>query len=738
MGAIIQNLRSLVRGSVLAWPGAVLAVATLRAGAASADEPSSRSAPPVQVSGVEVKAPGKVAPKRPAETVQGVVVTAPRKLALPLLTEPVMETPQTITLITEQMMQLAGLADLRDVLRLDPSVSQHADEDSGQGTNVQIRGFSARFDIYRDGQLDLGQYYRDPFDLDTVEVLTGPSSVLFGRGSTGGAINDVSKKPTLDPHTAATLTFGDEGLGRLTADLDAPLSPTSAVRIDGMAHYSGTAGRDEVYASRVGLSPVIGFGLGTPTEVTLGLMHQSQWGRPDYGMPWIDIGGPGGVSHPAAVSRSNYYGFKDDYSRVNADIATAGVRQDLAPGWTFNDQARYARYARSFRATEPSVGPIVAPGTPLDAITVTRTVRGLTSTESLLEDQADVSGRFQLWGVTHKLVIGGEAGRQTADPTTHSYSGVPGTNLISPGEATLFSGTVGVKSQASFTADTVGAYVGDTVEYGRVFELEGVVRVDRFAANFHNTVPKPVTLQATDVEPSYRAAFVYKPAPAGRIYVMYGTSFDPSAEGLALSATTADLAPEREHTVEAGIKWEFNRALLLLGAVFSTVQDNFREPSPTDPSLQTIAGTARSRGVEVEAQGRITPRWLVVAGYTYLDAKIVSSPNIDVGQPLQDAPRNSLRLFSAYDVTDRLTLGGGLDYASSRVPSSTPDSNGLRQEVPGYTTLSVLARYQVRPDLSLQLNVDNLLDKHYYDGLDDNHVNVGAGRSVHLTLAFWQ
>jgi len=718
-------------GSAMAAPAAVLAMAASGASATWAADP----APPTQVSGVDVEA-AEEAPKRAAGAVSGVVVTAPRKLALPLLTEPVMETPQTITLITEQMIQLGGLNDLRDVLRLDPNVSQHADEDSGQGDNLQIRGFSARFDLYRDGQLDLGQYYRDPFDLETVEVLTGPSSVLFGRGSTGGAINDVSKPPTLDGHAAGTLSAGDDDLARLTADVDAPLSPTSALRVDGMAHYSRTAGRDQVFTGRAGLSPVVGFGLGAPTEVTFGVMHQSQWGRPDYGVPWIDIGHPGDVSHPAAVGWSNYYGFKDDYSRVSADIATLAVKHELSEGWTFNDQARYAAYARSFRATEPGVGPIIAPGTPLNAVTVTRTVRGLSSTESLLEDQADLSGRFKLWGVTHKLVIGGEVGRQTSDPTTRSFSGAPGTNLVDPDETAQFSGTVTTKSRVNFTADTAGAYIGDTVEYGRLFEVEGVARIDQFDATFHNAVPQPVTLREDDIEPSFRAAFVFKPAPEGRIYVMWGTSFDPSAEGLSLSASTADLAPEREHTVEAGIKWDFSRVLLLSGAVFSTVQTNFREPSPTDPSLETIAGTARSQGVELLAQGRITRRWLVLAGYTYLDAKIISSPNADVGRPLQDAPRNSVRLFSAYDVTDKLTLGGALNYSSSRVPSSTPDPNGFWQQVPGYTTLSALARYQLGPNVSLQLNVDNLLDAHYYDGVDDNHVNVGAGRSAHLTLAF--
>ena len=173
---------------------------------------------------------------------------------------------------------------------------------------------------------------------------------------------------------------------------------------------------------------------------------------------------------------------------------------------------------------------------------------------------------------------------------------------------------------------------------------------------------------------------------------MWGTSFDPSAENLSLSASTADLAPERTSTIEAGIKWDFNRSLLVSADVFRTIQTNYRETSPTDPSLQTIAGTARSRGVEVEAQGRITPRWLVLAGYTYLQAQIIYSPDADIGRPLQDAPRNSVRLFSAYDITDKLMAGGGLNASSSRVPSSLPDPNGFWQQVPGFVTLSALVQ----------------------------------------------
>jgi catecholate siderophore receptor len=670
-----------------------------------------------------------------SQEVGPVVVVGQRRLDVPLLTQPVAQTPQSIDVIPAQVMQLDGLSDLRDVLRLDPSVSAHADEDSGQGTNVQIRGFSARFDIYRDGQLDLGQYYRDPFDLDSVEVLTGPSSVLFGRGSTGGAIDDVSKAPLSDPLQAGVLSAGTDGLARFTADINAPLSAIAAVRLNAMAYASGIAGRDLVDSRRLGISPSFSIGMGGPTELTVGFMHQSQWGRPDYGVPWIDFAGSP-VSHPAPVPWHDYYGFKDDYSHVNADIATASLRHDFGDGWVLSDQLRIAGYGRGYRITEPTINGVEAPGTLLSSITVARTVRGGSSREGIVEDQADLTGSFQTWGLKHSLAVSAQIGQQTSDPTVLGFSGVPGTNLIAPDETMLFSGTSKPKSIVRFTADTAAASLGDSISIGTRWEVDGSVRIDRFAANYQNAVPTPIALQHTDVQPSYRAALLYALTPDAHAYVMWGTSFDPSAESLSLSASTADLAPERNQTIETGLKWTPVPALLLSGALFRTIQFNSREPSPVDPTLTILAGTARSEGLELLAQGRVTQRWLVLAGYTYLDAKIIASPNNDVDQPLQDAPRNNLRLFSAYDLTSNLTIGGGLDYSSSRVPASVPDSNGFRQEAPGYTTLSALIRYRLTPHLSLQINADNLLNAHYYDGLDDNHVNVGAGRSVHFTLAF--
>ena len=661
------------------------------------------------------------------------VVDAKAPLTVPLLTQPIDATPQSITVIPAEVIQLGGLSDLRDVLRLDPSVSAHADEDSAQGTNVQIRGFSARFDIYRDGQLDPGGYYRDPFDLAAVEVPTGPSSVLFGRGSTGGAIDQVGKAPTSQGFEAAALSLGTDGLARLTADLDAPIGPAAALRVNAMGHSSGTAGRDEVYNRRLGVSPELAFGLGERTQLNLSLMHQTQWDRPDYGVPWIDIGVPGDVSHPAAVPWSNYYGFRDDYSHVSVDVATARLTTQLGKGWALHNALRYASYGQSFRIAEPGVPAIIAPGTPLSSLAVVRTERGGRSSQSILEDDADATKAFEMLGLAHTLVVGASLGRQTSDPTVLSFSGAPGTNLVDPDEDQLFSGVAKAKTIAHFTAATAAGYVGDVVTTGPwQLDLDG--RVDRFAAHYRNAVPTPVFFDHTDVAPTWRAVLVYAFTPTARAYVLAGTSFDPSAEGLSLSASTADLAPETTRTYEGGVKWDATPTLLVTGAVFDTTMFNAREPSPTEPSLDILAGTERVRGAEIEAQGRITPRWLMQGGYTYLDARVVASPNADAGQPLQNAPKHNLRLFTAYDVSDRLTIGGGYQYQSSRVPAPVLDANGFSQQVPGYWVASALIRYRIAPHAWLQLNADNFTGAHYYDGLDDNHVNVGAGRSLQATL----
>jgi catecholate siderophore receptor len=662
------------------------------------------------------------------------LVTGARTSDLPLLTQPIVSTPQTITTIPEEVIQLQAAPDLRDVLRNDPGVSPHADEDNAQGTNVQIRGFSARNDMYLDGQLDIGSYYRDAFNLEEVQVLTGPSSVLFGRGSTGGAIEQISKKPRLEEFADGTLSAGTDGLKRVTADVNVPLQQATAFRLAGMAQEAGIAGRDVVGTKRIGVAPSVSVGINSRTQVTISEFYQAQWDKPDYGVPWVDIGPTTNVSHPALVPPGNFYGFRSDYSDASVNVLTASLRSQLAENTSVRNQIRYGIYDQSYRDAEPGIGPIIAPGTPLSGITVTRTERGGRAHQSVLDDQLSLTATFRTLGVTHTFVAGAEAGRQVSEPTVLKYAGVPGTNLITPDENQAFSGTAKPSSIVHFVANTAALYATDTLQLGKHWDLNGAARLDRFAADYQNQVPSLVRFKHTDIKPSWRGAAIYKPIRDVSVYAMYGTSFDPSAEGLSLSASTAALAPERSHTVETGVKWDPNEHLLLSGALFRTVMVNLREPSPTDPTMQILAGTARSQGIELQAQGYVTGRWLVLAGFTYMDASILSSPDGDRGSQLQNAPRENLRLFSVFDLTNELTVGGGVNYSSSRVPGTVVDANGFRQEVAGYWSASALVRYRVAARINMQLNVDNIADKRFYDGLDNNHVNVSAGRAARLSL----
>lgn len=665
-----------------------------------------------------------------------VVFGARNTTGVPTLTQPILDTPQTITVIPKEIIELQGATDLRDVVRNDPSVQIHANEDSAQGTNLYIRGFSARYDTYLDGMLDIGSYFRDPFFLEQVNVLTGPSSVLFGRGSTGGVVEQVSKRPGADEFINGSMAIGTEPSERLTADINMPFGDDAAFRINGLLYNSDIAGRDVGGYQRFGVAPSVIFGLNSPTQVLVSLLHQSDWDTPDYGVPWIDLETPSHMSHPASVPWHNYYGFKSDYVRTSADIFTTTVTHELNDQITLRNEFRFASFGRNYRLTAPAIDqdkPFPA-DKPLGSVSVDRVQRGGFSQETLLDDQFGLTAKFETYGISHSLVFGGEVGRQTSDPTVLKYSGVPQTNLISPDINQLFAGTAVPKSIVSVDADTIAGYIVDTMQYGPL-EVNLAARIDRFAASYTNSVAPPTnSLGRVDVRPSFRGAVTYKATPDVSLYAVYSTSFDPSAEGLSLSASTASLSPERSRSVEAGVKWAVSDRLLLSADLFRTLMVNLREASPIDPTVQILAGNARSEGFEFLAQGHVTDQWSIIAGYTYLQATVISSPDADVGNRLQNAPKHSVRLWSAYDVMPELTLGGGIEYQSNRTPGTFADGVGYLQEVPGYWTASLLARYKINDLLAVQVNLDNLLDRRYYDGLDDNHVEVGSGRSARITF----
>lgn len=659
---------------------------------------------------------------------------------LPKYTEPLLDTPQSISVVEQRTIKDQGVTTLRDTVRNFAGISIAAGEGGAQGDNLTIRGFSARNDIFLDGMRDFGSYYRDPFNLDEVAVLRGPSSVTFGRGSTGGILNQETKAPGLTPFISGGLQVGTDKTRRATVDINRAIpgmGDTSAFRLNIMGNEGNVAGRDIAENRRFGIAPSVAFGLGTPTRLTLSYFHQNEDDIPDYGIPWLFNG-------PAPVNRRNYYGFKDgNFLRTYADAGTAKVEHDFNSAVSLRNQLRYANYTRAVQITESRAVAGVDLDTPLDQVELNRNQIAVRSNETSLDNQLDLTARAKTGPILHTFVVGGEAARETSSPVRFAYTGVPGTSLLNPDESQPFSGAAAVSSHVTTKANSVSAYALDTMKLGRHWEFTGGFRFDRFSVDYNQTIAPVSTFHRVDHMPSWRAAIVYKPVGRASIYASSGTSFNPSAESLSLSAGTANLPPEKNMTYEAGAKWEAVASRLTLRtAVFRTDKTNAREPDPNNPALNVLAGRQRVDGVEWEANGRISDRWEMLAGYAWLKARLTSSayyPN-SIGARLANVPQNTLTFWSTYHFPWRhIDAGAGGQFIDSRTASSTAPLDpitGLVKEAPSYWVFNAMARYPLGEHLDLQANAYNLANRYYYDQLHPGHIVPGAGRSALIGLNF--
>jgi catecholate siderophore receptor len=657
-------------------------------------------------------------------------------------TEPLLDTPHSISVVPRQTLEDQGATTLRDALRNVAGISLAAGEGGAQGDNLTLRGFTARNDIFLDGMRDFGSYYRDPFHIEQVEVLKGPESVLFGRGSTGGVVNQATKTPERTPFVNGSLSFGTDLTRRATLDVNEPvpaLGQGTAVRLNLMGHASEVAGRDVTENQRFGVAPSLTLGLGTSTRATFSYFHQSEDDIPDYGVPWLFNG-------PAPVERHYFYGFRDDYLRTSVDMGTVRLEHDLNENISLRDQLRYANYSRDFRITEPQAtttigGKPPSPSTPLETILVRRNEIAGHSTETFFQNQLDSTVRFDTSFIQHTMVGGLEVGRETSDPTRYAWSAVPTTRLLSPNIDQAFSGTSTVSSKVQTTATSLGLYALDTLKLTDQWHLSGGFRWDYFDAEYANAVTGQ-SFDRVDTMPSWRGTVVYKPRPNGSLYFAYGTSFNPSAETLALTAGNANLPPEENQTFELGTKWDLSsNRLSVRGALFRTEKTNARETNPANSAEVVLAGEQRVDGVELELTGRLTQDWRVMASYAYMKSEEVSSRFFPaaVGSPLANVPRQMLNFWTTYTLPWHLEIGGGVNYVASRTASSTVPFDpvtGLLKEVPAYWKMDALIKYRLNTHVELQLNLYNLTDNAYYDQIHPGHIVPGAGRSALLTANF--
>ena len=690
-----------------------------------------------------------------------VVVTGKRHgadNALSRLPKDLKDVPQSVVVLDKALLQSQGAASLADALRNVPGITLGGAEGGQIGNNINLNGFTARTDVFLDGFRDRGQYYRDTFALDQVEVLMGPSSMLFGRGSTGGAIHQVSKRPAPMPFMEAGLSGTTNGLVRGTADVNAPIDDHAALRIAAMGQQGAVSTRDKTTVSDYGVAPSFSLGMGAPTQLALTALLQRNHDRPDYGVPPLN-------GQPVMSGRDTIYGYSTD--RTNQDVVALGAeaKHDFSDHLSLRDQIQFNSVDTDAIETAPqgigTVGvhgytalvPAGISGLPLDQLWARLQSHDRVIHDTSIYDQLEAHADFATGPFAHELLVGAEFGHDSyknqALTRTGACNGValPAgytgcVPVLDPAYTASPVATEVAGNLASGKADTQGVYFNDVMTVIPTVKLVGGLRYDRFAASIANSINSANTpgntsfpaLSQTVTFTSSRAGLIWQPAKEQTYYFSYSTSFNPSLEQLtSTTGLTQPLPPETNESFEAGAKWDFLKGQLdLTAAGFQITQSNSRSQNPDN--TYTANGNIRVRGARLGVNGQITRRWQVFGGYTYLDAKIVKAiaPGT-LGMVPANTAKHTITAWTTYEFAPHWQLGGGAVYMSSRYLNNTD-----LVSVPGYVRWDATLAYR-QMHYEVRLNVFNLTDKHYYENLiqsDGGRAVPGTGRTAMLSLVF--
>ncbi|MDQ2183872.1 TonB-dependent siderophore receptor [Alcaligenaceae bacterium A4P071] len=666
----------------------------------------------------------------------------------PKFTAPLLDTPRSVIVVPEALMKDRGATSLQDVLRTTPGITFGAGEGGTPvGDRPFIRGYESSTDILVDGMRDFARTSHETFNLESVEVLKGPSSAYSGRGSTGGSINLVTKTPKQQNFVEIGAGIGTDDNYRTTADANWAFTDSTSFRLNLLRMGGDVPGRDHVEIDRWGVAPSLAFGMGTPTRVTLSYSHIENDDMPDLGMPFSNAARPG-RSTPIRVDRDLFYGRKNvDYRNNTSDTSTARIEHDLNDVFTVRNSTRYVKTLNDYLMTRPSfdnctaasVGPCATEGPGLQ---FTRDARARWRQSEAILNQTDIFGEFATGRIRHSVTAGFEISKETL--YSKSVTGFPGRDtdsFYSPNPNRNYASNIqrGPKTNDG-NIKSRAIYVFDTVKFSEQWEANAGLRYDNYRVT-NNTDDR------TDNLWNYQLGLVYKPLPNGSIYASYGTSSNPvgenlgqagGADGPAGGAAIRDLGPEKSRSIELGTKWDvMNDRLSLTAAVFETKKTDARTFDPITGDV-TLDGNNRVRGVEFGASGAITPRWNVWGGYSYLDPEVTSyrggaSAATDYsGKQIKFIAKQSVSLWTTYALTPAFTVGGGPTYVGKRFAN---DANTL--ELPSSWRYDAMAKYQVNKQFGLQLNVNNISNERIYDA---SHVGLFAlmapGRSAMLTATY--
>lgn len=681
-------------------------------------------------------------------------------------TQPLLDTPQTISVIKKEMLQEQGATSLVEALRNTPGITLQLGENgnTSAGDAFQMRGFSTQTSTYVDGVRDLGAISRDVFNLDQIEVVKGPSGSEAGRGAASGYINLVSKLPQSENSQEISASYNTAKHARLSADINQVINPNTAFRLNMMGQEGGVEGRDYIENNSYAIAPSLAFGLNTATRLYLYSQHIRQRNIPDGGIPTIGMQGfynsDSLLATAPKVNRENFYGHVNDYEDVDADMFTAKIESDLTDRLKLTNITRVGKTQMNRVLTGINTG---ANGLRTNGSSnpaeweVNRSRQGVDQENKILANQSTLNWSVKTGAVQHDVVAGMEflkeqqssklmatqmPGEATAD--------TPWANLYHPDRNQAMPALIYNGGYTDGETQTAAAYLFDTLKFGERFQLNGGVRVDYYETDYQGlTLPRGGNaLVATDLSThdtlfSWKLGAVYKPTLNSSIYAAYAKSLTPpGSTNFTLSESGNDAInaqPQETHHYELGSKWELLQGkLAVAAAAYRTENEN---QSTIDPISQLAVqeGKKRVDGVELSAVGQITDAWNISAGIAHMKVKQLnqrSSSSTTLSE--RWSPEWTASLWSTYDWAG-FKFGLGARYVDEQkrvVTDSTAPAN--MPNIPGYVVFDALAGYNFNKHASLNLNLYNLADKEYISTLNNGggRVVLGQPRSATLSLNY--
>jgi catecholate siderophore receptor len=639
--------------------------------------------------------------------------------------------PQSISIISESLIQDRAANTFKEAVRGMAGLTFNAGEGGRIGDNITLRGYSAAGDLYLDGLRDMAQYNRESFNLEQIEVLRGSASMLYGRGSTGGLINQVSKKPKKTDLGHFEASLGNWHHQRIQADINQALSGSIAVRINTM-YTNNQSFRDEVAEKRWGLAPSISWGMGTRDEWNASYYILHEENRPDYGIPYFD-------GKPLNIAPNTFYGLSSDYERNQTHIGTLSHTHKFSDTSEWHTTIRKAHYGRDVRATAPRI--IGSPEYITSTTLLNRQRQARGGTEHTWTIQSDYNKTLHTLGLQHELLTGIEyLNEQSTRWTNSSHLSNPQTSVLSPSQPILPSDFESSFKRTNFNhyqGQSYGIYLQDTIEIRPKWKLLMGTRFDQMTAHYQR--PIAGDLSRKDKVWSYRSGLIYQPNEYTTYYSSWSTSFNPSAELYQLDERSQNTPPEKNHNIEFGTKWEIlGGDLSLRSALFRSEKTHERNTDLATPDIALLSGKRHTDGFEFEAVGKITPQWEIIAAAAWMKSKIDRASGQQqnlLGKQPANTPNYTYSLWSTYKLNDTWKIGAGIDGMGQRYANA---NNTV--VIPSHTRIDAMIqntfKWSTSHKLKMKLNLFNAFNKKYYEGIYAGHVLPGRPRTLQLTFDY--